>query len=156
MQKCLLGIGFLWTAAVIWSIRSIPSSPFFSNCVYFLPMLLPGVVAIVFGLRREAVPDPATHASQNTQTLLPWYLLVAGFPGFAIHVVYHYFHSAFSAAREWWTGSLFIFGICWQIAGAVALSVARKKRGKTRIFVVASYLVGIVWSLWMWVLILPL
>ena len=106
-----------------------------------IPLLISAVIALAFGLNHNA----------QEHTLIPWYLLVAGFPTFAMHVALYMFHFP---SRSWLNqvsnSTLFQAFLVWEILGAVylfATSYARRERAMRMIGCIALYLLGAIGSL---------
>ena len=154
----LLWIGVLLIVEVFWSLSvsrwsdisrmtKESTAATASAVLLSIPLIISGIVAISFGVRRNA-SDYTARVDSMREPLLPWYLLIAGFPGFILHVALYVFYAAFYAAKNFWLG-YGVFLICWEIFGAVVLvilSIIRKERVSIILRSLALYAVGVIGS----------
>ncbi len=140
-KQYLVWVGVLYIAEIVWSMIVMPFFSINSVIILSVPLLFSAVIALAFGLN---------HSVQE-HTLIPWYLLVAGFPTFAMHVALYIFHFPSPSWLNQVSNSvLFRTFLVWEILGAVylfAASYASRERAMTMIGCLALYLLAAYGSL---------
>ena len=141
-KQYLVWVSVLYLAEILWSMIASVTVGFSIEgaLIVSIPLMICAIIAMAFGI------------SHNTpeHTLVPWCLLVAGFPAFAMHVGLYLFHFP---SRSWLNqvsfSSLFLVFLIWEILGAVYLFVGswtKKDRMKTIMLSVGLCLLGAIGS----------
>ena len=135
-KQYLLWVGVLYIVAIVWSIivSMALSSRIDSAVVLSIPLMIFGATATAFGLNRNA----------HEHTLIPWYVLAAGFPLFVMHgAFYSVFFSPRALLNRLSNAALFRAFLVWEILGAIyllAASWAKQERVGTIALCLALYL----------------